>query len=217
MDAPNRTARIAAFDVDAQKGFTSLCPDELPVPGGHEIAGTLNTMATYADLRVASKDAHSPNALWVVDTPAEMLKPTGLPNADLTWVRHCEVGSRGFESLDGLPAAHEYDFMVFKGVEPALHPYGACYHDLADSISTGVIEYLRDRNVDTVLVGGLALEFCVATTARQLRKAGFAVVLYLPATRALNPANAIGTMLDLGMAGVQIAETEQELAHLVGA
>jgi len=26
--------KIASFDVDAQKGFTPICPDELPVTGG---------------------------------------------------------------------------------------------------------------------------------------------------------------------------------------
>lgn len=217
MNSTERQARIAAFDVDAQKGFTPLCPDELPVPGGHEIVGALNVMAGYADLRVASKDAHSPSARWIVDEPAQMLQPTGLPNADLTWVRHCEVGTRGFESLDGLPAAHEYAFMVFKGVEPDLHPYGACYHDLGDTISTGVIEFLRASQVGTVLVGGLALEFCVATTARQLRNAGFEVIVYLPATRVLSAEQAGGATLELRKAGVLIAETEQELARILRA
>jgi len=217
MTATKRASRIAAFDIDAQKGFTPLCPDELPVPGGDEIVGALNTMARYANLRVASKDAHSPNALWVVETKAEMLQPTGLPNANLTWVRHCEVGTRGFELLDGLPAAHEYDFMVFKGIEAELHPFGACYHDLENTLSTGVIEFLQAREIDTVLVGGLALEFCVATTANQLRNAGFKVVLYLPASRPLNSEQAAGALLDLQSAGVQIAKNEEELARIVRA
>ncbi len=34
--------KTAAFDVDAQKGFTPLCPDELPVVGGHLIGAELN-------------------------------------------------------------------------------------------------------------------------------------------------------------------------------
>ena len=29
--------KIASFDVDAQKGFTPLCPNELPVPEGDTI------------------------------------------------------------------------------------------------------------------------------------------------------------------------------------
>ncbi len=42
-----------------------------------------------------------------------------------------------------------------------------------------------------VIVGGLALDYCVKTTARQLRQAGFQVLLYLPACRALTQAGAI--------------------------
>ena len=37
--------RIASFDVDAQKGFTPLCPNDLPVDGGHEIVDSLNEQA----------------------------------------------------------------------------------------------------------------------------------------------------------------------------
>ncbi|MBD4503332.1 isochorismatase family protein, partial [Xanthomonas citri pv. citri] len=76
-------------------------------------------------------------------------------------------------------------FFVWKGVEPDLHPYGACYHDLAERRSTGVIEYLRQNGVSHVLVGGLALDYCVKNTALQLRRAGFEVLLYLPACRAI--------------------------------
>lgn len=32
--------RIAAIDVDVQKTFTPLCPDELPVPYGDEIVSS---------------------------------------------------------------------------------------------------------------------------------------------------------------------------------
>lgn len=66
--------KIATFDVDAQKGFTSLCPDELPVAGGHEIAAPLNDMARRGSLRLGSKDAHAPNALWVVESHDKMLQ-----------------------------------------------------------------------------------------------------------------------------------------------
>ena len=65
--------KIASFDVDAQKGFTPLCPDELPVPGGDEIAAHLNLLARRATLRIGSKDAHSPSAPWAqVPRPASV-------------------------------------------------------------------------------------------------------------------------------------------------
>ncbi|MDU2872339.1 MAG: nicotinamidase, partial [Pseudomonas aeruginosa] len=52
----NRPSKIASFDVDAQKGFTPLCPDELPVPGGDAIGAALNQLASRAALRLGSKD-----------------------------------------------------------------------------------------------------------------------------------------------------------------
>ena len=133
---------IVSIDVDAQKTFTPLCPAELPVAGGDTIAAELNAQAELADLRVMTKDAHSPNARWLVDNPVDMLKPTGLANADLTWVSHAIVGSEGFDLLNGLPDYHGYDYCVWKGVDPELHPYGACYHDRRK------VEYRPNRMAD---------------------------------------------------------------------
>lgn len=206
---------IASFDVDAQKGFTPLCPNELPVPGGDEIVEALNHMAALASIRVASKDSHTPKAPWVVERHDQMGLSTGLANADLTWVSHCVPGTPGFESLDGLPSPLAYDFMVYKGVEPDLHPYGACYHDLANTRSTGVIEFLRSKGIERVLVGGLAQEYCVATTAFQLKNAGFDVVVYVPSTRALNAEAGVQALDAMRKAGITIAETEEQLINAV--
>ncbi|MET1080901.1 MAG: nicotinamidase [Pseudomonas sp.] len=194
--------KIASFDVDAQKGFTPLCPDELPVAGGEQIVPALDQLARRAQLRVGSKDAHSPQADWVVERHSEMLAPLPLANANLTWVSHCVPGTRGFELLDGLPAPIDYDFFVWKGVEPDLHPFGACYHDLAERRSSGVIEFLRQAGVGHVLVGGLALDYCVKTTALQLRRAGFAVYVLLPACRAIAVDTADAACNDMREAGI---------------
>ncbi|MFE1812872.1 nicotinamidase [Metapseudomonas otitidis] len=211
----NAAMKIASFDVDAQKGFTPLCPDELPVPGGDEIAAHLNLLARRATLRIGSKDAHSPSAPWVVGSHAEMLAPLPLANADITWVSHCVPGTAGFELLDELPRPLEYDYFVWKGVEPDLHPYGACYHDLAERRSTGVIEFLRQNAVSHVLVGGLALDYCVKTTALQLRRAGFEVIVYLPACRAIAEATAETARLEMNAAGIVLCAGEAELDALL--
>ncbi len=55
---------IASFDVDAQKGFTFLCPEELPVIGGDEIGCELNAQKAFARYRLGSKDGHSAAAVW---------------------------------------------------------------------------------------------------------------------------------------------------------
>lgn len=206
-------SQIASFDVDCQAGFSPLCPNELPVPGGDQIVPALNFMATLAGFRVGSKDAHSPNADWVVGSHAEMGQPTGLPHADRTWVPHCVVGTPGFELLPGLPKVSAYNFMIYKGLERDLHPYGALKHD--DQMTTGGIEVLRSWGVKKVLVGGLALEYCVKMTVLQLLAAGFEVVLYLPACRALSQADAEQALLEMKNAGAVLANNEQELTESV--
>ncbi len=203
--------KIASFDIDAQKGFTPLCPDELPVPDGDTIVPALRAMAARASLRLGSKDAHSPRAPWVVASHGEMLRSLPLANADLTWVSHCVPGTPGFDLLDGLPAPLEYDYFVWKGVEPDLHPYGACYHDLAERRSTGAIEFLRQNDVTHVMVGGLALDYCVKTTALQLRRAGFAVSVYLPACRAIAESTARAACAEMRAAGIFLCAGPDEL------
>lgn len=176
--------KIASFDIDAQKGFTELCPDELPVPDGHLIVDELNKNASLSSIRVGSRDMHPSEALWNAETPDNMLEPVGLPNVDVKWNPHCRVGTKGAELLDGLPHPVEgYDFMVSKGMDKDVHPYGACYHDLGNKKSTGVIEFLKMNSVGTVIVGGLATEYCVMTTVLQLNQAGLEVIINKAAIR----------------------------------
>jgi len=191
----------ASFDVDAQKGFTPLCPDELPVPGGDEIVAALNQQATFARYRVGSKDAHCPHAIWLTRADAPMLTPVTGEHVDVRWPLHCVPGTRGFELLDGLPHPSQYDFFVYKGVEPDMHPYGACYHTLHETQSTGVIEFLRAREIQTVIVGGLATEHCVKNTALQLLAAQFRVIVHTKACRGISApavAEALALLKDQG-------------------
>lgn len=205
-------ARLASFDVDAQKTFSPLCPDELPVPGGDEIVAELNRQAELAGWRLGSKDAHSPQAVWVTMDPAMIGKP-GVPGPHVEehWPVHAVPGTPGFELLPGLPHPADYDFFVWKGVEPDMHPYGACYHDLAERRSTGVIEWLQARDVRCVLVGGLATDYCVRATALQLRQAGFEVVLNLAACRGIAPATTAAALAEMRDRGIGIVHKAAEL------
>lgn len=206
IDDKNTTASV---DVDAQNGFTEECPDELPVPGGTEIVEPLNRQATYAKFRIGSKDAHSPLAYWVADYVNKQFDPVGLKNSDIRWKGHCNVGTKGFELLAGLPHPMEYDFFVYKGVERDVHPYGACYHTLnwqTDRKTTGIIEFLRANGVKTVIVGGLATDYCVKNTVLQLLDAGFRVILNLEACRGIAPDTIDQAIAEMKAAGVIIAD-----------
>jgi nicotinamidase/pyrazinamidase len=179
----------ASLDVDSQKGFTPLCPNELPVPEGDEIVDEQNTQAKKAKYRLGSKDAHHRKAIWVATANEPQLTPIVGTNVDVRWNSHCNIGEYGFELLDGLPPVSEYDFFVYKGIELDMHPYSACYHDLAKTKSTGLIEWLLQHDISDVIVGGLATNYCVFETVVDLVNAGFQVILNLGACRGLGDIN----------------------------
>lgn len=205
---------IASFDVDPQNTFTPLCPDELPVTGGDEIVDELNAQSELAALRVASRDAHTPAAFWLATPEQPQFSAiSGYPNLDIRWKSHAMVGTKGFDFIAGLDPA-KYSFQVYKGVQPDMHPYGACYHDLAQTLSTGVIEFLQQRGVETVIVGGLATDYCVKNTVLQLAEANFSVILNLGACRGIAPDTTDAALAEMKAKGVQIIATYRQLSSL---
>ena len=206
--------RIASFDVDSQRTFTPLCPDELPVEGGATIGPELNRQAGLARWRLGSKDSHSPEAVWVTEDADKVGKP-GVPgtNVEEHWPVHAVPGTEGFELVPGLPRPAEYDYFVWKGVELDMHPYGACFHDMAEKMSTGVIEWLRARGTSHVLVGGMATDFCVKATALQLQAAGFQVLLNLAASRGIAPDSTRDALEEMRRAGIETFDGVEALGQ----
>ncbi len=204
---------VASFDVDAQNTFTPVCPEELPVPDGHLIVSELNLQAKKAGFRIGSKDAHSPHALWVAKEKEQHLKPIIGENIDVHWPIHAVPGSKGFELIHGLPKITQYDFFVWKGVELDMHPYGACFHDFAEKLSTGVIEFLKSKQIQTVIVGGLATDYCVKTTVLQLLNSHFKVIVNLGACRGIADSSVKQAIEAMKQAGAVFVTSANELIN----
>jgi nicotinamidase/pyrazinamidase len=205
--------RTASFDVDPQRGFTPLCPEELPVAEGDRIADELNRQAQFGSFRLVSKDCHPPEAPWVAESPEQIMSPVDgdYPGLDIKWPPHCVVGTEGNKLIPGLPAEGEYDLVIEKGIDPLKHPYGACYHDLAETESTGAIEWLRERFIDTVIVGGLATDYCVKTTVLQLRRADFRVIVNLGSCRGVALDTSTEAVEEMRSAGAELIDSSTEL------
>ncbi|MDJ0622273.1 MAG: nicotinamidase [Desulfocapsaceae bacterium] len=208
-----RQDKTVSFDVDPQRGFTPLCPNELPVEEGHLIADELNNQANLAKFRIVSKDCHPPEAPWVADSPDEIMTPVegNYPGLDIKWPPHCVVGTEGNELIPGLPPEDLYDLVIEKGKDPLHHPYGACYHDLSEKISTGAIEWLRERQITTVIVGGLATDYCVKNTVLQLCHAGFEVIVNLAACRGVAEETSNVAREEMRTAGARLIDGSAEL------
>lgn len=208
--------KIATIHVDPQNGFTEHCPKELPVSGALSIIPHLNQMFELADLNILSRDWHPEGAVYEATEEMPMgTKLEGYPNADMTWNRHCVANTFGSEVIDGLAKLGTYDLEIKKGEEIDCHPYGALWHDAARSRSTGIVEFLSEHNVKHVLVGGLALDFCVRLTVVELAASGFTPVLNLEATKSVFNENIATSIDEMIGAGAIVLETTQEVKEFV--
>lgn len=178
-------SKTASHNVDPQNGFTNNCPNELPVPDGENIVDELNTQNGLVKYKTVSKDVHPDNSIWIATLTHPQFSVVEGKNVDVRWNKHCMSGTYGAELLKGLPKMIDYDFFVSKGFEPDLHPYSSCYHDLDKKLSTGLIEWLNSKEITTVIVGGLATNYCVGETCIDLSNAGFQVILNLSACRGI--------------------------------
>lgn len=186
----------ASHNVDPQNGFTPKCSKELPVNDGDKIVDELNGQNSLAKYKTVSKDVHPSNAIWLASKKVPQFSPVNGENADIAWNAHCMSGTFGMELIEGLPKMTEYDFFVAKGFEPDLHPYSSCYHDLNKKISTGLIEWYQAKGISTVIVGGLATNYCVGETVIDLSNAGFQVILNLGACRGIGTTEELATYVN---------------------
>lgn len=204
--------KIAQFDVDIQNTFTELCPQELAVPGALEIIESVNKLAALVDYRCASKDEHDdPNPVWRTDDVNMIQQPTGNPQAPHYWVMHGQPGTFGGLLVEGMPNESDFDFLVKKGMGAELHPYGACYHDPLNTISTGVIEWSVENDVTDWVVTGLAYDHCVATTARELASTGlFNVIMIRECSKGIDPSSFPRIEKELAELGVVFYDTVEQ-------
>jgi nicotinamidase/pyrazinamidase len=206
------SSEIASLHVDPQCGFSELCPKELPVPGALEIVPELKAQAEYATINSASGDAHSDKSEWAATAEHPQLSPIlSQDDMDLYWNIHCVPGTLGFKFLPGLHR-RDYDFIAYKGVEPNMHPYGALYRDLADTLSTGLLEFYLAKGVKVVIVGGLATSWCLKKTVLQLcATKKFVVYVNLAACRDIPGSDTQGSIDEMETAGAIMLESSNEI------
>ena len=90
------------------------------------------------------------------------------------WPPHCVQGTRGAAIHEDLaPYADDEGLVFYKGEDPAVEQYSGFEGKNEAGQSMG--EVLRLLDIETVLVCGIATEYCVRNTAEDLLKDGFKV------------------------------------------
>jgi nicotinamidase/pyrazinamidase len=152
-------ASAALLVVDAQEGFTTLRPAELPVAGGLEIVPAINRLLALPWRRVdASQDWHPPDHRSFAGRRDGLYPP------------HCVAGTPGADFLPGLDTAR-FHAIWRKGYDRDFEAYAITAQH------PGYVALLKAEGVSAVALCGIATNICCFFAASDLRRAGFRVLM----------------------------------------
>lgn len=178
------SARTALIVVDVQNDF---CPGgALAVAEGNAIVPLINATMRRFDVVVATQDWHPlQHASFATTHDAEPFSSIQLSYGEqVLWPDHCIQGTQGADfhpqlDLDPIQA------IIRKGWGRQVDSYSG-FREADRITTTGLAGYLRERDVGSLAVCGLATDFCVSWTAIDAREAGFEVSVIDDACRAID-------------------------------
>ena len=187
--------RTALLVVDLQNDFADPA-GSLAVRGGEEIIGRINeevARAREADaLVIYSQD-------WHPEATPHFAKDGGI------WPVHCVAGTWGAELHPALRVEGE---RIRKGTagEDGYSAFTVRDPVSGAEVPTPLEAMLRERDVERVVVCGLATDYCVRATALDSRRLGFETVLVADAVAAvdLQPHDGDRAMAEMEAAGVTL-------------
>src|SRR6185437_16905739 len=128
--------------VDAQRGFSELCPAELPVPGALEIVPNINRLLDMPWARIdASQDWHPPDHCSFLGRRDNLYPP------------HCVLGTHGADFVPNLHSEH-FHAIWRKGYQRDFEAYALTAQHPAFPA------FLRANGIATVVVCGIAANIC---------------------------------------------------------
>ncbi|MGK0187869.1 MAG: nicotinamidase/pyrazinamidase [Verrucomicrobiales bacterium] len=195
----------ALIIVDIQNDF--LPGGALAVPDGDTIIPVVNGLMERHDLVVATQDWHPAEHGSFAENhegaePGMVIDLNGLDQ--ILWPVHCVQASAGAEFADGLETA-KFDAIFQKGTDPGIDSYSG-FFDNGKRKSTGLADWLRQRNVDEVTVVGLATDYCVRFTAEDAAAEGFRTVVVKAATKGveLQPGDVAKAIESMEKCGIRV-------------
>ncbi|MDR0457069.1 MAG: bifunctional nicotinamidase/pyrazinamidase [Treponema sp.] len=209
-------ARTLLLMVDVQNDF---CPGgALAVQDGDGVIAPLNRLAAVcASLggRVAAtQDWHPAGHISFASSHSDKKPGDIIEQGQILWPDHCVQGTRGaafHEELNLNPV----NLIIRKGFRPGLDSYSAFFEN-DHSTSTGLEGGIKQMNIETVIMGGLATDYCVLYSAMDSRRLGFKTIVVSDAVRGVDypPGSVEKAMAQMQDAGIIFADSAQLLKEL---
>ncbi|RYX99594.1 bifunctional nicotinamidase/pyrazinamidase, partial [bacterium] len=191
-----------------------FCPGgSLAVNDGDKIVPIVNTIIDKFDNVIATQDWHPESHVsFAANNPGkkvnDLIELNGSPQ--VMWPVHCTQNSKGAEFVDSLDT-EKITKVIKKGTDKNVDSYSGFY-DNDHKNSTGLNDYLKEKNIDEIYVTGLATDYCVKYTVIDALNLGLKVNLVADACRGvnLNPDDSVNAIKDMEKAGANII-TSQDL------
>ena len=174
----------ALIVVDVQNDF---CPGgALAVAGGDEIVAPINNRMADFDAVILTQDWHpAGHSSFASSHEVAEFSTTEMPyGSQVLWPDHCVQGSIGAAFHKDLDIDRA-DLILRKGYRPGIDSYSAFFENDRRT-ATGLEGYLKTRGIFDVTFVGLATDYCVAYSALDAARLGFAVSVETALCRAID-------------------------------
>jgi len=205
-------ARTALIIVDVQNDFCT--GGALAVPNGEMVVPIINDLraALKPDLVVHTQDWHPADHISYADNHGAKLY-SELTLADDTkqimWPRHCVQWTDGamfHKDLHFEPS----DLIIQKGTKKEVDSYSGFGAEDKSKDKTELESILRLKEIQRVVVVGLAYDYCVAYTAKDAAALGFETIVVVSGCAAVDAISAERETEAMRTAGVKLVQTVEE-------
>ncbi|GHT58065.1 nicotinamidase [Spirochaetia bacterium] len=215
-------AKTALLEIDIQNDF---CPGgALAVDKGDEVIGPINALAAgfagHGGRVIATADWHPAGHVSFASShtgkkSGDVLEPAiNGGDAQVLWPDHCVQGSAGADFHKTLDLK-SVNLIIRKGFRKNLDSYSAFFENDRKT-PTGLEGYLKFLGIDTVVIGGLATDYCVLYSALDAAAIGLETIVLTDAVRGVgfpegSVERAFQSMQD---AGIILASSTEVLAGI---
>ena len=194
----------ALIVIDLQNDF---CPGgALAVERGDEIVPGINALMEGFGAVILTQDWHpADHASFASNHPgAQPFEVRAMPyGPQVLWPDHCVQGTAGAAFH---PDLHQdrADLILRKGFRRGIDSYSAFFEN-DQKTATGLEGYLKSRGLTQLTFAGLASDFCVAWSAMDAVRLGFAATVRMDLCRAIDLEGSLArARADMARAGVAL-------------
>ncbi|MCD4721387.1 MAG: bifunctional nicotinamidase/pyrazinamidase [Desulfobacula sp.] len=212
MTIPLDRNQTGVIVVDIQGDFTlfkhgSLAVQQTDQSYIDKVVAATKQLKSKGHKIFATQDFHPENHISFYTshkdkTPYETIEIDG--RSQILWPPHCVQGT---ENADILIDNTLFTAIIQKGMNPKYDSYSGFFDD--NGIKTGLDNILKSHQVDTLIVYGLATDYCVKATAMDAVKSGYGVFLIEELCKGVSEDTTESALKEMISAGIKIKIFDQ--------